>query len=743
MSATTTLSSPIRLIDPAFIRTAKDGTRSLDLLVDDMHCAGCLAKVERTASAVPGVAHARANLTTKRLAVDLDPSGSPEAVLEALHKVGRSARPFDPGVASDTKNEASELMRCMAVAGFASMNVMLLSVSVWSGADGTTRDLFYWLSAMIAIPTVIYSGRPFFRSAWNALRYGRTNMDVPIAIGVLGATALSLYETITSGEHAWFDGSVALLFFLLVGRVLDNRMRDVARGAAARLLTLAPTVASLVLPDGRARDIPISSVRIGDTLRVLPGERVPVDGIVTSGASDLDRALLTGESVPEAVGEGAAIHAGANNLTGPLEMRATAPANETVLAGIIRLMEKVERPDGRFVRLADRASRLYAPAVHSAAFLTLIGWLVLGFGVHAAVTAAVAVLIITCPCALGLAVPAVQVVAAGRLLSAGIILKDGAALEKLSEVDTVVFDKTGTLTLGTPRLVQGPEAGDAWAVSAALAGGSRHPLSRALAEAADAQNIRAAPVTDLAERPGFGVEARWNGLPVRLGRAQWVDAPTDRRSGLSEVWLRIGDDEPQAFLFSDELRSDAKATIAELEALGLDIRLVSGDAQGAVERIAAQAGISQSLSNCLPGGKVEALEVLAKEGRKVLMVGDGLNDAPALAAAHVSMSPASGADIAQAAAGIVFTGEQLGPVLQSIVTARKARRKISGNFALAVGYNIIAVPIAVLGFATPLIAAVSMSASSILVIANALTLGLSLRRIGTRHPTKPVAGSVS
>ncbi|HEV7418141.1 MAG TPA: heavy metal translocating P-type ATPase, partial [Tianweitania sediminis] len=270
MSATT-LFPPSRLVDPSFVRTAKDGTRSLDLLVDDMHCAGCLAKVERTANAVPGVAHARANLTTKRLAVDLDATGSPEAVLEALRRAGRSARPFDPGVAAETNSESAELIRCMAVAGFASMNVMLLSVSVWSGADGTTRDLFYWLSAMIAIPTVIYSGRPFFRSAWNALRHGRTNMDVPIAIGVTGATALSLYETITSGEHAWFDGSVALLFFLLVGRVLDNRMRDVARGAAARLLTLAPTVASLVLADGRSRDIPISSVRIGDILRVLPG----------------------------------------------------------------------------------------------------------------------------------------------------------------------------------------------------------------------------------------------------------------------------------------------------------------------------------------------------------------------------------------------------------------------------------------------------------------------------------------
>jgi Cu2+-exporting ATPase len=322
------------------------------------------------------------------------------------------------------------------------------------------------------------------------------------------------------------------------------------------------------------------------------------------------------------------------------------------------------------------------------------------------------------------------VVAAGRLLSGGVILKDGAALEKLSEVDTIVFDKTGTLTSGTPLLAQGPKLGDAWSVAMALAGGSRHPLSRALAEAADAQGIRPAVLSDLAERPGFGVEASWNGVPVRLGRAEWVGAQSNTQSGLSEVWLRIGDDEPQAFLFSDELRADARKTVADLQALGLEVRLISGDAQGAVDRVAAQAGISQSLAGCLPGGKVEALEALAKEGRKVLMVGDGLNDAPALAAAHVSMSPASGADIAQAAAGIVFTGDNLAPVLHSVITARKARAKIFSNFSLAIGYNVVAVPIAVLGFATPLIAAVSMSTSSILVIANALTLGFSLRKVG-------------
>ncbi|PZO82039.1 MAG: cadmium-translocating P-type ATPase [Mesorhizobium amorphae] len=716
-------------VDPAFVRVNADGTRAVDFLVPDMHCAACIAAVERAASAVPGVSRARANLTNRRLGVTLAPDGSPDAVLSALHAAGRTARPFDPGLAEEAKGGegARELMRCMAVAGFASTNVMLLSVSVWSGADGSTRDLFHWMAATIAIPAVIYAGRPFFRSAWNALRHGRTNMDMPIAIGVIVATALSLYETMHSGRHAWFDGSIALLFFLLVGRVLDGRMRDVARGAAARLLTLSPTTACQVAADGTERLVHTRSLAPGDLVRVLPGERVAVDGIVLEGASDCDRSALSGESLPEPVAVGGIVHAGTMNLTGRLLVRVTAAAGETVLAGIVRLTEAVERPDGRFVRLADRAARLYAPAVHLGAFLTLVGWLAAGFGLHAAVTAAVAVLIITCPCALGLAVPAVQVVAAGRLLSAGIILKDGAALEKLAEVDTIVLDKTGTLTEGRPRLAYGPERGDpAWGLAAALASASRHPLSRALSDAA--KGVLPADIMDITERPGFGVEGVIDGETVRLGRPGWVGTASEGAAELTEVWLQKGRAAPVRFGFTDTLRRDARETVRAMRARGFDVRVLSGDGERAVARMAEEAGIAHSLAGRLPGGKVEALQALAREGRKILMVGDGLNDAPALAAAHVSMSPASGTDIAQAAAGVVWTGDTLAPVLQSLEAARLVRRKIFQNFALSIGYNVIAVPIAVLGYATPLIAAVSMSGSSILVIGNSLLLRLGRKR---------------
>ncbi|WP_082490622.1 heavy metal translocating P-type ATPase [Aureimonas sp. Leaf454] len=723
--------TPVRArpLDPITVRLDSDGTRHAEFLVSDMHCAGCLAKVERTASGVPGVRHARANLTTKRLTVALEETGRPEPVLDALLGIGRDARPFDAAAfeAGGSKSQG-DLIRCMAVAGFASANVMLLSVSVWSGAEGATRGLFHWLSAAIAIPAVIYAGRPFFRSAWKALRHGTTNMDVPISIGVVVATLLSLYETAIDGPHAWFDGSVTLLFFLLVGRVLDERMRDVARSNAARLLSLSPATATLLGADGRTSRLPVASLRIGDTVRVVAGERIPVDGIVVAGASDVDRSLLTGEPLPDAVAEGAIVHAGALNLTGLIDVAATAPAGDTLLAGIVRLMEAAERSSGRFVRIADRAARLYAPVVHATAFLTLCGWLLAGAGLHAAITTAVAVLIITCPCALGLAVPAVQVTAAGRLLARGILLKDGAALEKLSEVDTVVLDKTGTLTLGRPRLVREPEDPDALSLAAALAGASRHPLSLALAAAVRARGIRPAPIEGAQERPGCGVVAFAGGREVRLGRPQWVADGLASEVPGTEVWLRREDGTISRFGFSDDPRADAADTVKALLALGLDVHLLSGDASATVGRIAGETGIERFEGDCLPGGKLAALEELARRGRRLLMVGDGMNDAPALAAAFVSMSPATGADIAQAAADLVFTGDRLQPVVEALLTARAARGKILQNLVLAIGYNVIAVPIAVMGAATPLIAAVSMSASSILVVGNALMLPLALSR---------------
>jgi Cu2+-exporting ATPase len=437
--------------------------------------------------------------------------------------------------------------------------------------------------------------------------------------------------------------------------------------------------------------------------------------------------MLTGEAEPEPLRVGGQAFAGTLNLTGPLTIRVVAKAGDTLLAEIVRLMEAAEQSSSRYVRLADRVSRAYAPFVHIIAAGTVVGWLLVGVGWHVALTTAVAVLIITCPCALGLAVPAVQVVASGFLLGRGIMVKDGGALERLATVDTVVFDKTGTLTEGAPRLAQAPAATPAeWSIAATLGGRSRHPLARALAAAANRPDD--VVLGDIVEHPGDGMEGRLGDTFVRLGRRDFVGGGAGVvHLGESEIWLRIGDAPPLRFGFRDALRPDAAETMARLRAAGLRVMLLSGDRPEAVRHVAMETGITEWRAGFRPADKAATLAELAAEGRRVLMVGDGINDAPALAAAFVSMSPASAADISQAAADIVFTGRNLAPVTTSHRVARLARRIIRQNFVLAIGYNLVAVPVAILGLATPLIAAIAMSTSSILVTANALKLPLLVR----------------
>lgn len=708
-----------------FTIPAAAGRRRIDLHVPGVKCAGCIRTLEGAVRALPGVELARVNFSTRRLTVEwAEDAQTPGQILDAVAAAGFEARPFAPqdAAAAAAGQESRALVKAMAVAGFAMMNIMLLSVSVWSGASGATRDLFHLLSALIAIPTVAYAGMPFFRSAAGALARGRTNMDVPIAIGVLLATGLSLHETLTSGPHAWFDGVVMLLFFLLAGRVLDSLMRDRARAGVAQLLKSSPRGALVLGPDGVPEMRPIDSVAPGMRVLVAAGERLPVDGVVEEGRALLDSALVSGESTPRAVGPGDRLVAGELDLDGPLTVRATAVGEASFIGQMIRLMEAAERGRGPHVRIADRASRLYAPLVHLLALATCIGWLAAGAGWHQALVTAIAVLIITCPCALGLAVPAVQVVAAGRLARGGILLKDGGALERLAEVDMVVLDKTGTLTLGRP-VPDGdlPLAGERLARAAGLAARSQHPLARALLAAARAQGVVPLAPAAVREVPGQGMEADGPGGPVRLGRPSFVapglgEAPADR---LVMAYADAGGP-PVLLTFRDPLRPDAAAAIRALAGLGLEVAILSGDRPQAVADVARGLGIARFDGGLAPADKLEALQQLAMAGRRVLMVGDGLNDAPALAAGHASMAPASASDVGQTAADLVFMGESLAAVPEAITVARRADRAVRQNLGFAVGYNLLAVPIAIAGLATPLVAAAAMSTSSILVVANAL-----------------------
>lgn len=706
----------------AFVRCGADGRTGVDLLVRGARCAGCIAKIEKAVTALPHVSSARLNLSLGRLAVHFaDGQGSPAAIIAALEALGYEATLYEPGAARvERDREGRRLIIALAVAGFGAMNAMMFSVPLWAGLFGqelgpATRTLMMWLSAIVGAPCAIFAGMTFFESAWRSLRARRANMDVPISIGVILTLLISFSEIILNGRDVYFDAAVSLLFLLLIGRWLDHMLRGRARSAAADLLAMqAPTVTRLD-GEGRERAIPLADVRPGDRLRVRPGERIPVDGVLEDGRSELDNSLLTGESGPASVAAGDTCRAGALNLSGLLILKAAARSEDSALASIARLVDAGTQSRSRYVRLADKAAALYVPVVHTAALLTFAGGWAFGLGPREAAIRAVAVLIVTCPCALGLAVPAVQVAASSRLFRRGVLVKSGAALERLAEVDHVVFDKTGVLTEGRPELLGADPA--TILMAAPLARASRHPLARAVARAAG----DGPTATDVVEHPGLGIEGQIDGRLARLGRAGFVGA-TVLSQGETELWFGFAEEPKVRLLFADRLRVDAAGTVAALKARGLTMEILSGDLAGAVSEAAAAVGITEWRAGLSPQEKAEAIDRLSID-RKVLMVGDGLNDAAALARAHAAIAPGTALEASQNAADIVLSGPELGAVVEVLDLARVARRRALENFSFAALYNVVAAPAAMLGLVNPFFAALAMSGSSLIVTLNALRVG--------------------
>ncbi len=707
-----------------YVRGPVEGLLTLDLILAEVDCAACFADIEARALALPGVEQARVNITYGRLTVVWRQGAlSAAALMDHLARCGYATQPFQPQKAEAAESaRQSHLLKCLAVASFAAMNIMLLSVSVWSGEasdiNAETRDFFHWLSALIALPAAGYAGQPFFTSAIRALRARSMNMDVPISLGILLALGMSVFETLGHREHAYFDSAMMLLVFLLLGRVLEQSMKQRTRVAAGNIAALKGSVAHRIEEDGALTIVPVETLAPGDEVLLRAGERAPADAVVLSGASSVDESVITGETRRREVGAGAAIYAGSLNFEGVLRLRVSKAGAASLIDDVAGLVEKAGEARSHYRRLADVAARLYAPFVHTSAALTAIGWLLVGAGAHDAIICAIAVLIITCPCALALAVPAVQVVAAGRLFRAGVFLNTPEALERLSEIDHVVFDKTGTLTQPCPQVVNRSDVPEAlMAAAARLSRSSRHPLAGAVA-ACTAGDV----LGDVREFSGAGVEALVDGEVWRLGGAAFCEIPEYARvnpSGASVLYVRRG----RAFaplVIDQMLRPDAVATISRLRAMGLPVAILSGDHEAAVRAVAVQTGVSEWRAGLKPADKIAAIEAMQASGARVLMVGDGLNDAPALAAAHGSLSPVSAVQLAQAQADAVFIGERLWPVAEAIATARHARRLMRQNLALAVVYNAIAAPLAVLGYVTPLIAAAAMSGSSILVTVNAL-----------------------
>ncbi len=701
-------------------------TQTVTLAVENMTCGGCMRKVENALSGVPGVASAQVNLSARRATVVFEQAQASAAPLvDALGKIGFKAAELAPEAAIDDGLKAGrQLLSRLAVAGFAAANIMLLSVSVWSSsnADQSTRDLFHWLSGVIALPVIGYAGQPFFSSAWQALKRRRLNMDVPISLAILLSATMSLYQTVKGSEQVYFDASVTLLFFLLIGRYLDQRVRVRARGAAENLLGLKAQWAHVILADGSIERLPSRLVEPGMRIAVAAGERFPADGVISAGVTSIDESLITGETLPREAGADALVYAGSVNLGAPIEMEARAAEADTLLAQIARLMETAEQARGRYVRLADRAARFYAPAVHTLALSAFIGWMIAGAGWEASLAVAISVLIITCPCALALAVPAVQVAASARLFDRGILLKAADGLERLAETDIAVFDKTGTLTAGVPSLANETAIDEgALKAAAALAAASRHPYAQAVAQAARERFGAVPAASGVDETPGFGLRRVTSAGEERLGSAAWCGFDAERAADASLWYVRPGA-APVAFQFEDKLREDARATVEALRKAQFQVALLSGDRAGAVEAAAKAAHIEEWRAGMKPDEKIAYLEALKAQGRRVLMIGDGLNDAPALAAAHASVSPSTAADISQTASDAVFQGAKLMPVIELLATARMTKAMAFLNFAIAFGYNLLFVPLAMAGYVTPLVAAIAMSTSSILVTVNAIRL---------------------
>ena len=708
----------------SLVKENEKGQHSLSLLVGGVHCAMCIQKIESCLVQQPKVSEARLNFSTGRLNIVWN--GATEQANDFVSNVrslGYTVTPYNPDAEKNSmENENRFLLMCLGVSGFAMGNIMLLSVGLWTTTIETmgfaTRELLHAISGLIAIPAVVFAGRPFFNSALAVLRKGQTNMDVPISLGLILACSMSVFETIRGAEHVYFDSAVMLMFFLLIGRYMDFRARKSARSAASDLIQSLSGFAT-VLEDGKPRRILIRDLREGMQILVSTGESFPADSVIEAGESKIDTSLITGETLPRAVHVGDVVYAGTINQSAPLTLRVSKAAEDSLLADVVRLMEKAEQGQAKYVRLADRVSKLYTPVVHILALSAFILWWgFLGAAWQDALMIAVTVLIVTCPCALGLAVPVVQVLASGVLMKRGVLVKSGDALERLAVIDTILFDKTGTLTVGKPQLINDviPEN---LQLAASLATHSKHPLSVALANAYQGELLT---LSDVKEVSGKGLEVQYQGHPVRLGSRSWIGVENASQSNDLEIWLSVGGKSPVPFHFKDQLKQDARETISQLQNHGLNVTLLSGDRQNVADVIAREVGITSVFAEQTPIDKYNQLEQIKSAGHKVLMVGDGLNDAPVLAAADVSMAPGTAIDMAQNAADIVFMGDKLSPVSYTHQIAKLTQTLVKQNFAISIIYNFIAVPAAFFGIITPMLAALAMSGSSLIVIANSFRL---------------------
>ncbi|WP_454764223.1 heavy metal translocating P-type ATPase [Cupriavidus campinensis] len=730
-----------------FVRALGDGQAEITLAPEGIRCAACAWLIEQRLGQLPGVELAVANVATRRVVVRWhEGRQSVSALLGALADIGYMAWPFEVsrGDRQDRRERRGLLMR-MAVAMLGMMQVMMYAWPIYTHEatiDPGQLQLMRWASFALTLPVVFYSASPIFAGAWRSLRQRAVGMDVPVAIGVAAGFLASAAATVRGVGEVYFDSVTMFVAFLLLARYLELRVRQASRSGAEMLARQLPATCERLAADGLAERVPVARLGAGERIRVKAGEIVPVDGVVLAGASEIDESMLTGEARPVCRGVGEPVLAGCFNTASPLEVRVDRIGANTRLAEIVAVLDRALAEKPRLALLADRAAGWFVGALLAMAAVTGIvwaGWI----DPSRALLVTVAVLVVSCPCALSLATPAALAAAGAALSRRGVLLTRSHALEALARVTDVVLDKTGTLTEGRFAVVSAQATGQldretCLAIAAAMEQGAEHPIARAFLDAGQPVAGRARPsVAELRNVPGQGLEASVDGLRVRLGRRDFVaalapeageatedaaGAAGDDHPGATEVWLGAADGPLARFRLSDVAREQTPELLRALDALGVRSHLVSGDNVAAVQWWAAHFGMHTAAGAVTPEGKRAYVAALQRQGAVVLAVGDGINDAPVLAQAQVSIAIGSGAPLAQAGADAVLTHGGVADIATAIAAARRTRRVVRQNLGWAFFYNIVAIPLAATGLVTAWMAGIGMSASSLLVVANAWRL---------------------